>query len=81
MTVQRYATVTLVQRVDAGSVRLGERDIAGLLLCGDQYRAPYDLLAAVLDVQSASPGTPHTRHQVLRSFSLGACLAASIRLV
>ena len=27
------------RRADAGSVRLGERDIAGLLLCGDMYGA------------------------------------------
>lgn len=38
-------------RADAGSVRLGERDAAGLLLCGDMYGAPYDLLAAALDVR------------------------------
>ena len=39
------------RRADAGSVRLGGRDVAGLLLCGDMYGAPYDLLAAFLDVQ------------------------------
>jgi len=33
------------RRADAGTVRLGERDVAGLLLCGDMYGAPYDLLA------------------------------------
>lgn len=32
-------------------VRLGERDVAGLLLCGDMYGAPYDLLAAALAVR------------------------------
>jgi len=32
-------------------VRLGERDVAGLLLCGDMYGAPYDLLAAALGVR------------------------------
>jgi hypothetical protein len=35
----------LSRRADAGSVRLGGRDVAGLLLCGDMYGVPYDLLA------------------------------------
>jgi hypothetical protein len=39
------------RRADAGTVRLGERDVAGLLLCGDMYGALYDLLAAALDVR------------------------------
>lgn len=42
----------LYRRADAGSVRLGERDAAGLLLCGDMYGAPYDLLAAALAVRA-----------------------------
>jgi hypothetical protein len=41
------------RRADAGSIRLGDRDIAGLLLCGEMYGAPYDLLAAALGVQPA----------------------------
>jgi hypothetical protein len=41
------------RRADAGSIRLGDRDIAGLLLCGEMYGAPYDLLATALDVQPA----------------------------
>src|SRR4249920_2052949 len=41
----------VTRRADAGSVRLGERDVAGLLLCGDMYGAPYDLLATALDVR------------------------------
>jgi hypothetical protein len=41
------------RRADAGNVRLGGRDVAGLLLCGDMYGAPYDLLAASLAVQPA----------------------------
>jgi hypothetical protein len=41
------------RRSDAGSVRLSARDIAGLLLCGEHYAAPYDLLAAALDVRPA----------------------------
>jgi hypothetical protein len=40
------------RRADAGTVRLTDRDAAGLLLCGDMYGAPYDLLAAFLDVRS-----------------------------
>jgi hypothetical protein len=39
------------RRADAGSVRLGERDVAGLLLCGDMYGAPYDLLGGFLGVR------------------------------
>jgi hypothetical protein len=38
-------------RADAGTVRLGERDVAGLLLCGDMYGTPYDLLASFLAVR------------------------------
>src|SRR5580692_756824 len=41
------------RRADAGCVRLGGRDIAGLMLVGDMYGAPYDLLAGFLDVQPA----------------------------
>ena len=36
--------LTAARRSDAGTVRLSERDVAGLLLCGEQYGAPYDLL-------------------------------------
>jgi hypothetical protein len=39
------------RRADAGTVRLGPRDAAGLVLCGDMYGAPYDLLAAFLGVR------------------------------
>jgi hypothetical protein len=39
------------RRADAGSVRLGGRDVGGLLLCGDMYGAPYDLLSAFLAVR------------------------------
>src|SRR5579862_9583170 len=38
------------RRADAGVVRLTQRDIDGLLLCGEHYGAPYDLLAAALGV-------------------------------
>jgi hypothetical protein len=45
LTVMRPA-----RRADAGTVRLSQRDIDGLLLCGEQYGAPYDLLAEALQV-------------------------------
>jgi hypothetical protein len=32
-------------RADAGLVRISQRDIDGLMLCAEQYGAPYDLLA------------------------------------
>ena len=44
-------TSTPARRADAGSVRLGERDVAGLMMCGDMYGAPYDLLATFLAVR------------------------------
>jgi hypothetical protein len=34
-----------LRRSDAGTVRLGDRDIAGLLLAGEMYGVPYDLPA------------------------------------
>ncbi len=39
------------RRSDAGAARLSDRDIAGLMLCGEMYGAPYDLLAAYLEVR------------------------------
>ena len=45
------AVTALARRADAGTVRLGVRDVAGLVLAGDMYGAPYDLLAAYLDVR------------------------------
>jgi hypothetical protein len=54
MTVQLRDTVTATtaarraRRADAGTIRLSQRDIDGLLLCGEHYGAPYDLLAAAL---------------------------------
>jgi hypothetical protein len=39
------------RRSDAGTVRIGGRDIAGLMLCGEMYGAPYDLLASFLGVR------------------------------
>ena len=41
-------TVTITRR--AGAVQLQQRDIDGLVLCGEHGGAPYDLLAAALDV-------------------------------
>lgn len=38
------------RRSDAGTVRFTSRDITGLALTGDMHAAPYDLLAAALDV-------------------------------
>ncbi len=39
------AVMALARRADAGTVRLGVRDVAGLVLAGDMYGAPYDLSA------------------------------------
>jgi hypothetical protein len=39
------------RRADAGTVRLTDRDVAGLLPCAEHYAAPYDLLASALDVR------------------------------
>src|ERR1700733_11780975 len=44
---------TTARRADYGQVRLGRRDIDGLLLCAEHYGAPYDLLAAALGAQPA----------------------------
>jgi hypothetical protein len=41
----------VARRADAGTVRLGGRDVAGLVLCADMYGAPYDLLAGYLGVR------------------------------
>lgn len=41
------------RRSDAGTVQFTARDIAGLVLAGDMYGAPYDLLAAALGVKAA----------------------------
>ncbi len=45
------AAAPLPRRSDAGTVRVSGRDIDGLMLCGEMYGAPYDLLAACLNVQ------------------------------
>jgi hypothetical protein len=41
------------RRADAGQIRVTRRDTAGLLLAGEMYGAPYDLLAAALGVTPA----------------------------
>ncbi len=41
------------RRADAGTIRLGQRDIDGLLLCAEHGGAPFDLLAAALTVTPA----------------------------
>ncbi len=45
------AAAPLPRRSDAGTVRVSGRDIDGLILCGEMYGAPYDLLADCLNVQ------------------------------
>ena len=55
MTARAHDTTTTAarpsRRADAGSVRLSQRDIDGLLLCGEHYGVPLDLLADALRVQ------------------------------
>ena len=41
------------RRSDHGTVRLGRRDVDGLILCAEHSGAPYDLLAAALAAQPA----------------------------
>jgi hypothetical protein len=55
LTTQADETATpvtsrLPRRAGAGTVRLSQRDIDGLMLCGEHYGAPFDLLAAALGV-------------------------------
>src|ERR1700722_4893939 len=45
------AAALLPRRSVAGTVRVSGRDIDGLILCGEMYGAPYDLLAECLNVQ------------------------------
>jgi hypothetical protein len=56
MTAPAHDTLTPARparRADAGTVRLSQRDIDGLLLAGEHWGAPYDLLAAALRVDPA----------------------------
>jgi hypothetical protein len=50
MAAQAHHTVTTARKVrsDIGTLRLTQRDIDGLLLCGEHYGAPYDLLAGTM---------------------------------
>ena len=48
---QPPGTVLAGRRADAGTVKLTDRDITGLMLCADHYGAPYDILAAALCVR------------------------------
>jgi hypothetical protein len=50
ITIEPPAPGRATRRSDAGIVRITGRDIAGLMLCGEMYGAPYDLLATYLDV-------------------------------
>src|SRR5215472_15501813 len=56
MTAQAHDTTTSgtaarpARRASADVIQLTRRDIDGLLLCGEHYGAPYDLLAAALRV-------------------------------
>ena len=49
-TAMPVTTPRRPRRADAGSVRLSQRDIDGLMLCGEHYGAPLDLLAGTLRV-------------------------------
>jgi hypothetical protein len=54
MTSSASDTMTAARparRAEAGPVRLSQRDIDGLLVCGEHYGAPIDLLASALRVQ------------------------------
>jgi len=56
MTGQLHAPAPVsgaAHRADYGAVRLGRRDIDGLILCAEHYGAPYDLLAYALGAQPA----------------------------
>lgn len=54
MTAHAHDTITPVttarpaRRADAGTIRLSQRDIDGLMLAGEHYGVPLDLLAASL---------------------------------
>jgi hypothetical protein len=54
MTAHLHDTITPVtparpaRRADAGSIRLSQRDIDGLILAGEHYGVRFDVLTAVL---------------------------------
>ena len=49
---QRTDSKAQKARHDTGVLWLTQRDIDGLILCGEHYAAPYDLLAAALRIGS-----------------------------
>jgi hypothetical protein len=56
MAAQAHDTIAPVtasrrRRADAGALHLSQRDIDGLLLCGEHAGAPFDLLAAALGME------------------------------
>src|SRR6266568_7183191 len=51
VTDQGVLPAAAARRSDAGVVRFTGRDIGGLVLAGDMYAAPYDLLGTVLGVR------------------------------
>jgi len=53
MTATETAAGPGRRRADAGTVRLTQRDITGLVLCAEHAGAPYDLLAAALRAEPA----------------------------
>jgi hypothetical protein len=52
-TVTATTATRRARRADAGTIRLSQRDIDGLLLCAEHYAAPYDLLAVALRTDPA----------------------------
>ncbi len=53
LAVQPGTAPDAPRRSDAGRVRLSGRDVAGMLLCAEQYAVPYDLMAVAMGVQPA----------------------------
>src|SRR6266567_946867 len=51
VTDQAAPPVARARRSDAGAARFTARDIAGLVLTGEMYAAPYDLLGLALAVR------------------------------
>src|SRR6266849_5351686 len=56
MAAQAHHTDTTARKVrhDIGTLWLSQRDIDGLLLCGEHYGAPCDLLGAALRVSQSA---------------------------
>jgi hypothetical protein len=66
MTAHAYETITPAtparhaRRADAGSIRMSQRDIDGLLLAGQHYGVPLNLRAAALRTGEDLPRTAFT---------------------